>query len=126
MPKQKISYELSVSTEQKARATGRAGATLAPNNGPKSGWDSASGVRSGVYDSSLGVGERVSAPGTGSSSVVPLRESATVERLSVAADGDLSGCHCLKATGGSLSSGMPRESAGAARRSAGDCAVPAE
>ena len=124
-----MSYEHSASTERKARATGSTGATLAPNNGPKSGWDGASGVRSGLDDSSLGVGERVSAPGRGPSGVAPLpplRESATVERISVAADGDLGGGHCLKATGGSLSSGMPRESAGAARRSARDCALPAE
>jgi|688.fasta_scaffold142376_2 formylglycine-generating enzyme required for sulfatase activity len=110
------------STERKARATGRAGATPAPNNDRKSGWDGASGLRSRLDDSWLGVGERVKAPGRGPSGVAPLPplwESATVERISVAADGDLGGRHCLKATGGSLSSGMPRESAGAARRTAG-------
>jgi len=122
-------YEHSASTERKARATGTARAIFKPINGPNPGWDGASGVRSRFNDGSLGVGERVSAPGSGPSGVAllpPLRESATVERISVAADGDLGGRHCLKATGGSLSSGMPRESAGAARRSARDCALSTE
>ena len=103
-------YEHSAQTERLARSTReqRSFSRVVDGDAPASDGDG--GVASRIDGGPLATGDGANPPcpsAAGLAKLPSLWESAALQRISAAADADLGGCNCLKATGGSLSSGLP-------------------